>query len=147
MKIFYLSASFVFILDRITKYLILQSHFEKIELLPILNLVKAWNKGIAFGIFHSASEIVSLFLFLIIPIFLILLLIFAKKSDNTNKFLFGILFGGGLGNWVDRLTFGAVLDFIDLHLGNFHWPAFNVADLGLTIGLIILLIRYVFKNS
>ncbi|MFN4132250.1 MAG: signal peptidase II, partial [Caldimicrobium sp.] len=123
MKLFFLSATFLFLLDRITKYLALKSPYEVIEILPFLNLVKAWNKGIAFGFFHNSLEVFSLLLLVLTPMILIFLFIFAKNADNINRILFGAIFGGGLGNWIDRLSFGAVFDFIDLHIGNLHWPA------------------------
>lgn len=147
MKLFFLSASFVFLLDRITKYLALQSPYERIEVLPFLNLVKAWNKGVAFGVFHNHAEIFSPLLLILTPLILIFLLIFARKTDNINKVIFGAIFGGGLGNWLDRLIFGAVFDFIDWYMGNLHWPAFNIADLAISLSLIVFVIRYVFKNS
>lgn len=147
LKVFFLSATFVFLIDRVSKYILLKVPYERIELLPFLALVKAWNKGIAFGIFHQASQVISLALLLFVPIVLIIIFFLAKKADRVSRILFGLIFGGGLGNWIDRITFGAVFDFIDLHLGAFHWPAFNLADLAITIGLIFFLIKYAFKNS
>ncbi len=147
MKVFYLSATFVFLIDRVSKYILLKVPYERIELLPFLALVKAWNKGIAFGILHQASQVIFLALIVLIPVVLIIIFFLAKKADRVSRILFGLIFGGGLGNWIDRITFGAVFDFIDLYLGAFHWPAFNLADLAITIGLIFFLIKYAFKNS
>lgn len=70
----------------------------------------------------------------------------ARKSAQKDKIFLGMVFGGGLSNWIDRISFGAVLDFLDLHLGDLHWPAFNIADLGITIGLILFLSRHVLKD-
>ncbi len=146
MKVFYLSATFVFLIDRVSKYILLKVPYERIELLPFLALVKAWNKGIAFGILHQASQVIFLALIVLIPVVLIIIFFLAKKADRVSRILLGLIFGGGLGNWIDRITFGAVFDFIDLYLGAFHWPAFNLADFAITIGLIFFGIKYVFKN-
>ncbi len=146
MKSFYLSALVVFILDRMTKYLILKAGDFYYEVLPFLSLLKVWNKGIAFGFMGANPNLFSTLLLIAIPIILIFLLIFAQKADTNSKIAFGMIFGGGLGNWLDRMTFGAVLDFIDIHLGRFHWPAFNIADAGISFGLILLIVSHVFKD-
>ncbi len=146
MQVFYISALFIFLLDRLTKYLVLRSDYTILEVTPFLNLVKVWNKGIAFGVMAGASNTFSILLILLTPLILIFLYFYARKTDKTNKALIGMIFGGGLGNWMDRISFGAVLDFIDFHYKNYHWPAFNIADAGITLGLILLVLRNVFKN-
>ncbi len=146
MQIFYLFAFFVFLLDRLTKYLILRADYTIIEITSFLNLVKVWNKGVAFGFMGGSPETFQILLTILIPLIMLLLYFYARKTDKFNKALLGIIFGGGLGNWLDRVSFGAVLDFIDIHYKNFHWPAFNVADLAITIGLILLVARNAFKN-
>lgn len=145
MQVFYLFAIFIFLLDRLTKFLILRMDYNFLEITPFLNLVKVWNRGIAFGLMDEFSIFSSLLIFLIAMI-LLLVVFYAKKTDKFNKAFLGIVFGGGLGNWLDRVSFGAVLDFIDLHYKNYHWPAFNVADLAITVGLIFLVARNAFKN-
>ncbi|MEZ0343414.1 MAG: signal peptidase II [Caldimicrobium sp.] len=146
MLIFYLFAFFTFFLDRLTKYLTLRMDYSILEITPFLNIVKVWNRGIAFGLMGGSFKIFSSLLIFIIPVILLLVYFFARKTDKFNKALLGIVFGGGLGNWLDRISFGAVLDFIDLHYKNYHWPAFNVADLAITVGLILLVVRNAFKN-
>ncbi|MFN3567323.1 MAG: signal peptidase II [Caldimicrobium sp.] len=146
MNKFFLSATLVFLLDRLTKYIAIQSDYLTLEVTSFLNIVKTWNRGIIFGLFHNASDIISIFFLILIPLVLIVLLVIARKADPTNKILYGAIFGGGLGNWLDRLFFGAVFDFIDLHIGEFHWPSFNLADLAISIALILLFIRYVFNH-
>lgn len=146
-RAFYLSALLVLFLDRITKYLVLKAGDLPRELFPFFNLTKVWNKGVAFGFMGGSPEFFSMLLLIATPIILLLLLILSKRADIKNKIAFGLILGGGLGNWIDRIVFGAVLDFIDLHLGEFHWPAFNVADAGITAGLILLVVSHVFKDK
>ncbi|MFN3406419.1 MAG: signal peptidase II [Caldimicrobium sp.] len=147
MKNFFLSAILVFLLDRITKYMVIQSAPTTIEVSPFINFVKSWNKGVAFGFFQNAPDLVSTLFLILIPVVLVVLIVLARKADSVDKILYGAIFGGGLGNWLDRLFFGAVFDFIDLHIGDFHWPSFNLADLAISIALILLFIRYVFNHN
>lgn len=145
MKPFFLASLFSFFLDRISKYLLMRLDYEVLEILPFLSLVKTWNRGVAFG-FLNKEENINLILLLINTLLLSLLFLYARKTDKFNKIALGLIFGGGLGNLTDRLLFGAVFDFIDLHYRWFHWPAFNLADLFITLGLFLFLIRYVVKN-
>ena len=144
MRLFWLNASIIFLLDRITKYLILKAEFEKIKILPILDIVKVWNRGIAFGIFSKPRTFAILILILITGIVLVFAYIWAKKissrtpEDKISLTALGMLFGGGMGNFADRILFGEVLDFLDLHINSFHWPAFNLADVAITFSLFLL---------
>ncbi|WP_038058105.1 signal peptidase II [Thermodesulfobacterium hydrogeniphilum] len=151
MRLFWIIANIVFILDKITKFFVIKITYPYKEVLiqicPVLNIVKYWNKGIAFGLFSKSGNLVSWLL--IGSTFIILLgsFLWAKniakeKKDNLSLVALGMLFGGGLGNLVDRIVYGAVLDFIDLHIKHYHWPAFNVADIAITFSLILLLYKY-----
>jgi len=147
MRLFWLSASLIFILDRISKYLILKAQFEKIEILPILNIVKVWNKGIAFGLFSEIGTVGTILLIFVTLAVLIVAYVWAKKiylqnkEDKLSLISLGMLLGGGLGNLIDRIFFGRVFDFIDLHVKNLHWPVFNVADIAITLALFLLIFR------
>ncbi len=147
MRLFWISASIVFLLDRITKYLLLKFNYEKIVILPVLNIIKVWNKGIAFGLFSKGGNIANLILILITIIVLGVSYIWAKKiyskekKDKITLFSLGMLFGGGLGNLTDRILFGKVFDFIDLHIKSFHWATFNVADISITFSLFLLIYK------
>jgi len=141
MRNFYLIASLVFILDRLTKHLVLLADYHRIELLPFLALVKIWNKGVAFGLFSSADA-ANLIFALASALALVVVLYLSRRADALAKLGYGLIFGGGLANLVDRIVFGGVLDFIDLHVGGLHWPAFNIADLAITIGVIVLVFAY-----
>jgi signal peptidase II len=146
MRNFYLTASLVFILDRLTKHLILLADYHRIELLPFLALVKVWNRGVAFGLFSSADA-ANLFFALATALALVVVLYLSRRADTMAKLGYGLIFGGGLANLVDRVGFGGVLDFIDLHVGGLHWPAFNVADLAITIGVMVLVFAYSKKKA
>jgi signal peptidase II len=146
MRNFYLTASLVFILDRLTKHLVLLADYHRIELLPFLALVKVWNRGVAFGLFSSADA-ANLFFALATALALVVVLYLSRRADIMARLGYGLIFGGGLANLVDRVVFGGVLDFIDLHVGGLHWPAFNVADLTITIGVIVLLFAYSKKKA
>lgn len=146
MRNFYLTASFVFILDRLTKYLVLLADYQRIELLPFLALVKVWNRGVAFGLFSSADSANFIFT-MATALALGFIFYISKKAKGFERVGFGLIFGGALGNLVDRIVLGGVLDFIDLHAGSLHWPAFNVADLGITIGVAVFAFTYFKKKA
>ena len=134
----------VFLLDRISKILIL-NFFSKNQLDDyyvnyFLNLILVWNQGIAFGLFQSESLIYHLLsiVIAIVIAFVIYLIYISKKKYEI--FFYALITGGAIGNLFDRLYFGAVPDFIDLHYKNFHWFTFNVSDIWITIGIIGILI-------
>ena len=138
-----------FFLDRISKILIL-NFFSKHQLddyyvNSFLNLILVWNQGIAFGLFQSESffyDILSIVITAVI-VFVFYLIYISKK--NYEIFFYGLIAGGAIGNLFDRLYFGAVPDFIDLHYKNFHWFTFNVSDIWITLGIIGILIFDTFK--
>lgn len=104
-----------------------------------------WNRGVSFGILQFMSS--ELIIFLIISMLIFLLCCACKNVDNELIFWPAILIvGGACGNLLDRLLFGAVFDFIDFHWKNVHWPAFNVADICVSISAVFLLIYFIFSN-
>ena len=134
----------IFLFDRATKmYLInLQSMGTDIDfyIFPFLNLYLVWNTGIGFGIASMETNIFYHILTIIIAIVNIVLIIFLMRSKGIYIYLIALIIGGSLGNLLDRLYYYAVPDFIDLHLGNFHWFIFNVADIFITVGIIGLIV-------
>jgi signal peptidase II len=125
--------SFIVIVDQITKYLARTNihPLESIELLPVLNLVSVRNQGAAFGMFSSLGN--NFFIALsVAAIIFMLWMIFTAREDYR---IFSLLTGGAIGNLIDRLTLGYVVDFIDVVVAGYHWPAFNVADSALTVGI------------
>ena len=138
-----------FSIDQISKFFIInfltQQNINEYYINSFLNFTLVWNKGIAFGIFQSDGtyyNFISLFIFLVI-VFIFILLFKAKKKYEI--FSYAMISGGALGNLFDRVYYGAVPDFIDIHFRNFHWFIFNISDIFITIGIIIILIFDIFK--
>ena len=134
----------IFLLDRISKiYVIfLDKKFLGSEIFysKFLNIQLFWNEGIAFGLFSLKQGKLYNFLTIIIMILIILILYLAFKSNGIKKYSLLLIFGGAIGNLYDRIFYNAVPDFIDLHIGNFHWFIFNVADIFITIGVIFMIL-------
>jgi signal peptidase II len=134
-------ALLVILLDQASKWWILgllQGRAPPvIEILPVFNLVLTWNRGVSFGMFSSAHDIMP---YVLVAVALAIsggLLLWMRKVDRLLLALpLGLVVGGALGNVVDRLRYGAVVDFLDVHVGGWHWPAFNVADSAITIGVL-----------
>ncbi len=139
-NIFFLILS-IFSIDRLTKYWIVNKLDSGIDISVTsflsFNLVK--NEGIAFGLFSFNQKIY--YNSLTILIFIIVMVIFWMiiKSNGLEKIGFSLVFGGAVGNLFDRIFYSSVPDFIDIHFGNFHWFIFNVADIFITLGVIILI--------
>ena len=149
-NIFYI-AIVIFILDRLSKYYILQfsNTVEKLDI-PItsfLNFNLVYNRGIAFGLFAADDTFYyNIITFIIITITLVVLLM-ALKTSGIERFSFSMIFGGSLGNIFDRLYYSSVPDFIDIHFNNFHWFIFNVADIFITLGVILLIYLEIFSKK
>ena len=134
----------IIVLDRITKYLVI-SHLtisDSIEIFPFLHLVSVMNIGAAFGMFKNLGSSFFIGISLLAIIFVIWLLI----TSNYSYFGLSLVLGGAIGNLIDRILYGKVVDFIDFSVGSFHWPAFNVADSSLTIGIIVILLTSFFRK-
>ena len=142
---------FIFILDRSTKiYLInLQETGVDIDfyILPFLNFYLMWNTGIGFGLASLETNIYYHILTLIIIIVNLILIFLLLKSKGIYNYIFAIIIGGSLGNLFDRIYYYAVPDFIDLHIGDFHWFVFNIADIFITLGIISLMLVEIFKKD
>jgi len=141
----------VFFIDRVTKiYLInLQSTGTDVDfyIFPFLNFFLVWNTGIGFGLASLESNIFYHILTAIIAIINIVLIVFLLKAKGIYIYLFALTIGGSLGNLLDRIYYYAVPDFIDIHLGSFHWFIFNVADIFITVGIIGLMFVELFKKK
>ena len=134
---------FIFLLDRFSKIFIINSNdihiSNEIFLTPFLNLTLVWNEGIAFGLFSFEDKIYYHSLTAIIILITIIILIMIIKSIGLEKYGFVVIFGGSIGNIFDRIRYSSVPDFIDIHFNNFHWFIFNVADIFITVGVLILI--------
>ena len=141
----------LFFIDRLSKmYLInLQSTGTDIDfyISPFLNFYLVWNTGIGFGLAAMESNIYYHILTSIIAIVNIALLVFLMKYKGVYAYLIALIIGGSLGNLFDRIYYYAVPDFIDLHIGNYHWFIFNVADIFITVGIIGLILIELFKKK
>ncbi|MCX7793052.1 MAG: signal peptidase II [Thermodesulfovibrionales bacterium] len=127
---------FFIFLDQFTKYLIrenLEPH-EIIRVIPGINIVHVTNTGAAFGILKGAGNN----FFIIITFLAIFLILYLLIKEKKHFLPYSLILSGATGNLLDRIFIGHVTDFIDLYAGRFHWPAFNVADSCLTVGVIIL---------
>ena len=134
----------IFILDRLTKiyviYLSQSFNNTNLFLSKYLNIQLLWNEGVGFGLFAFNDTFYYNTLTTIIIIITIIVLYFMIKAEGVEKYGFMMIAGGSVGNIFDRLFYSAVPDFIDIHYENFHWFIFNVADIFITAGVILLII-------
>ena len=141
----------IFFFDRLTKlYLInLQASGTDIDfyIFPFLNFYLIWNTGIGFGLASMETNIYYHILTTIIVFVNLGLIYFLLKSKGIYVYLLATIIGGSLGNLFDRIYYYAVPDFIDLHLGKYHWFVFNVADIFITVGIIGLLFVELLKKE
>ena len=115
--------------------------------MPILNFTFVVNYGFAFGFMNNPSLnqiLVSLVILAIIVYFLYLLI---KTQDKIFQLTLTLILAGALGNFIDRIFRGFVIDFIDIYIGKYHWPAFNIADSCITVGFVVLMINILFLNK
>jgi len=148
-----IAACLLVIADQVTKFLVISSISLNgaMELIPgVADLVHARNPGAAFGMMAgSAWEFRSLFFILVSVAALVIIaavVAFSKDIDSYLLLAYSLFFGGALGNLVDRIRFGEVIDFLDLHWGGLHWPAFNVADSALSVGAVLFVFHLLLKR-
>ena len=146
-----LIVSLIFIIDRVSKLYVmnLSKLNSDIEIFSssFLNIILIWNKGAAFGLFSfNEGDLYNIFSgFILLVIIIVLILVFKSKGIKRLSYL--LVFGGAIGNFYDRIIYKAVPDFIDFHIGNFHWFVFNVADIFISIGVLcLILIELFYKN-
>ena len=141
----------IFILDRISKIYVInffdQASFDEIYLLEFLNIYLIWNKGIAFGLMSFDNVTIYNIITLLIILITLIVFYFSMKNKDITGYFFAMIFAGSLGNLFDRLKYSGVPDFIDLHIGNYHWFIFNVADISISLGVICLILVELFYNK
>lgn len=119
--------------------------YFSVKITSIFNLVMAWNTGVSFSMFSNSGMYMP---YILLIVALIITVIFTKWLWNAQSHLHGIsyalIIGGALGNILDRARFGAVIDFLDFHVFGYHWPAFNIADMSVVIGISVLIITSLF---
>ena len=142
----------IFVTDRISKiyviYLDNKLLGSEIFSSKFLNINLIWNEGIAFGLFSFDDKIFYNILTIIIIIIILIIFFMIIKSDGFKKYSLLMILGGALGNVFDRIYYKAVPDFIDFHVGNFHWFIFNLADIFITLGVFFMIIfEFIDKNE
>ena len=152
-KNFYINLSIIFsifIIDRISKIYVINfdvKNSTELYTSKFLNINLIWNEGIAFGLFSFSQDNLYNLLTVIISIIILVILKMIIDSQGIKKYGLLMIFGGALGNLFDRLFYKAVPDFIDFHVEEFHWFVFNVADIFITIGVIIMILFELILNN
>lgn len=143
---------FVVVADYATKWSI-EQHFQEYEFIPVtsfFNLGLVYNTGAAFSLFADQDGWQRWF-FVTLGIFISGLLIYwlhqLKSHEKLSAIAFSLILGGAIGNLIDRILYGKVVDFLDFHVAGYHWPAFNIADSAITLGVVFILLEAVFFSS
>lgn len=153
-------AAIVLMFDQLTKWWVVETLMRppgvwetpfytpiKIEILPVFDLVMAWNRGVSFGILNTDGRWNALLLSLLSLVIAGFLVAWLRKAETRMVALaLGGIVGGALGNVVDRIRWGAVADFLDIHIAGYHWPAFNLADSAISVGAVVLVLDALFAR-
>ena len=137
--------------DQLSKFYIandvMEGHSE-IILAPFFSMVRAWNTGVSFSMFSSYGKlgVIILSTFALVVVLLLLWWMY-KEKDKLSKIGLGMIIGGAVGNVIDRIMFGAVFDFLDFHIGEHHWPAFNLTDSFICIGAFLIIVAGLWKKK
>jgi len=153
-KKFYIYLFFVFLIfisDRLSKIYIINESLKNFDNLILkstyLNIRLIWNEGIAFGLLSFDDKTLYHSLSLLILVIILVIIYMIIKSDGLKKFSLMLILGGALGNFYDRIAYGAVPDFIDFHVNGFHWFIFNIADIFISIGVFALIVLEIFDKK
>jgi len=141
-------ALIIFFFDRASKSKIINDFNQSTYYInEYINFDLIWNIGIGFGLFSTDLTLFYTLVTILIGLVILLLFYFFAESDTIDKLIYSIIIGGAIGNFYDRLIYKAVPDFIDIHYNNFHWFTFNVADIFITIGILIFILRSFFIKN
>ncbi|WNK00025.1 signal peptidase II [Thalassospiraceae bacterium LMO-JJ14] len=139
------------VFDQASKLWILESVMQPprvIEITPFFNIVLAWNRGVSFGMFNQQSDYGPYLLTgLAVAIIIGLAVWLWRATTRSSVLALGLIIGGAIGNVVDRVQYGAVIDFLDFHVAGYHWPAFNIADSAVCVGAVILVLESLFTRG
>ena len=142
-------ASAVIVLDQATKWWVVTIFMDPprvVDVWPFFNVVMVWNRGVTFGLLDDTPYWGQwAFIGLSLAIVAILLLWLHRSETRWQAAAIGLIIGGALGNVIDRVHYGAVADFLDFYVGSYHWPAFNIADAAITIGVTVMFFDALFK--
>ncbi len=135
-----LVSSLVVLIDYVTKRIVVAKvmPYESIKVLPFLNIVHVENKGAAFGVLSNLSN--NVFIFISFIAIIVIIFYLSRIPKGLELFSLSLVLGGAAGNLIDRIKIGKVIDFIDFFINEWHWPAFNVADSALTVGIILFIL-------
>lgn len=140
-----ISAAIVLVVDQWSKYFVFDILTKidgaQINILPFFNLVMVENRGVSFGMFNQIANGQIILSIVAIAITLILCYFMFTAKNKLPSMALGLIIGGAIGNTIDRIRVGAVADFLDFYFGNYHWPAFNIADSAVFVGVVILLVE------
>ena len=140
----------IFVADRFSKIKIINyvlSNNKSIYVNDYLNLELVWNSGIGFGLLNLDAGIWYHFISLIIFFVILAIIYLMIKSSNLDKIFLSLVLGGALGNLYDRALYFSVPDFIDIHFNDYHWFTFNIADIFISLGIILILLNEVFLKK
>ena len=141
----------IFSLDRISKFYVISQSEKNLSYdlfkSKFLNINLVWNEGIAFGLLSFDKDHLYNLLTILIIVLIIIIFFMILKSRGFKKYSLLMVLGGALGNLYDRIYFKAVPDFIDFHIGNFHWFIFNVSDIFITLGVLFLISLELINNK
>lgn len=140
----------IVVLDQLTKFIVhsTMNLYDSIQVVPyLLNFTYIRNEGIAFGIYFEGAETIFIALPILITIYLFYLLKSEEFQDKFSQIGLFLIIAGAVGNIIDRIFRGYVVDFIDIYVFNYHWPAFNIADSCISIGFVILIFNILFLNK
>ena len=142
-----LISSLIVLLDYFTKKTIESKVllYESINVLPFLNIVHVENKGAAFSLLTNLGN--NYFVAISIIAISVIIFYLSQLPKGLELFSLSMILGGAVGNLIDRLRIGKVVDFIDIYIGRWHWPAFNVADSALTVGIILFLLANIRRGK
>ena len=153
-KNFYIYLFFVFLIfifDRLSKIYVINESLKNLDNFifksTYLNIRLIWNEGIAFGLFSFDDKVLYHSISLLILFIILVIIYMIIKSDGFKKFSLMLILGGALGNFYDRIVYGAVPDYIDFHVNGFHWFIFNIADIFISIGVFALILIEIFDKQ
>lgn len=142
----------IVVLDQASKWAVM--HFippmgRHVEVAPFLNVVFLLNRGVSFGILsgHASDFLPAILSAVMLVIITVLIILLAKSTSRLRIISLSLIIGGAIGNLIDRIRFGAVVDFIDVHANGYHWPSFNIADSAVVVGVGLLLLHTLLEGK
>ena len=141
----------IFCVDRFSKIYVISFHEKNygsdLYNSKFLNISLIWNEGIAFGLLSFSDKFFYHILTFFIGVVILIILLMLNNSEGLKKYSLLMILGGALGNFYDRIFFKAVPDFIDFHVENFHWFIFNVSDIFITVGVVLMIFLEMFLSK